>query len=415
MTQYEADRRHAIAVVESLRTGIPTRRSTQGLPDLRAPLTDRIRTDLAHFQPGPSNQGRLAWGPYGQGKTHALTTIEHVALEMGFAVSRVSLNREVSCHHLFNFYGRVASDLRTPESKTPGISQLLSRKAPGKLTKSPIKDPSRYVHSLPALILEDALLSTGEDQHLLYADLMGTRLTMTELKRLHRLCRGSSFPKFGPFRTTQHATAYYGVMADALVLWGYKGWVILIDEVELIGRLRKVSRMEAYRNLNWLLNWSGSMPYPIYTFGVVASGLRNDKWFKEGSTSKIPGDRHLMPTLAGERIGPDDEADLDHFFEQAISDHCPTIAPLDQTQLIVFLDHIVDYHSQAYDWDPDLNIAALLTTIGSQPIRTYIRATLESLDIAYLYHQNYQPSPADLVEGSLEEDESYFSVKDEVA
>jgi hypothetical protein len=73
-------------------------------------------------------------------------------------------------------------------------------------------------------------------------------------------------------------------MADAIVWCGYKGWVILIDEVELIGRLGKVGRLDAYQNLNWLLNWSRTMLYPIYTVGVVALSLKNDVWFSNDST-----------------------------------------------------------------------------------------------------------------------------------
>ncbi len=425
MPLYDAARRHAIAVVEALRTGIPTRLSTQALPDLRAGLTDLIGQDLSQFSGGQPVKGRLAWGPYGQGKTHVLTTVEHAAYDLGFAVSRVSLSREVSCHHLFNFYGRVASDIRMPHSKATGIHQLLSRKAPGELSRSCLKDPTRYSHPLPALVLENALLSTGEDQDLLYGDLMGTRLSLSELKRLHRIYQGSSFPKFEHnFRVTQHASAYFGVMADALALWGYQGWVILIDEVELVGRLSKLSRLAAYRNLNWLMNGSGTLPYPIYTFGVVASSLRNDLWFKETSTSTAKrsksmksapgstGDRFMMPVLAAEKLGPDAEAELNDFFEQAISSHCPTITPLDQSHLVAFLQKVVDYHGVAYHWDPIIDLEDLLFTIGSQPIRTYIRAVLESLDLAFLHNEGFNPKATDLVETSIHEDESFFKVND---
>ena len=45
-------------------------------------------------------------------------------------------------------------------------------------------------------------------------------------------------PKFATnFRFREHAAAYFGLMADAIRWCGYRGWVILIDEVELLGRL----------------------------------------------------------------------------------------------------------------------------------------------------------------------------------
>ncbi len=304
MQKYDDRRRRAISVVESLRSGIPSRASTRELADLRPSLTEPIKQDLAKLAQDNIPKGRLIWGAYGQGKTHALTTIEHLALDAGFAVSRVSLSREVSCHHLFNFYGRVASTIRTPNSQILGIGRLLNKKASGDLPSSKIQNRNRYIHSLPAIILEDYFYTTGEEQDLLYGDLMGTRLTMPELKRIHRACREEPLPKFElTFGVKKHGSAYFGVMADVVQWCGYKGWVILIDEVELIGRLGKVGRLDAYQNLNWLLNWSNKMSYPIYTVGVVASSLRNDVWFSSDRVQSAKSDRTQIPELAGQKFG----------------------------------------------------------------------------------------------------------------
>jgi hypothetical protein len=427
--RYDAARRKAIAVVEALRAGIPTRVSTRELPDLRVALTNTIRKDLEQFAQGDRPQGRLAWGAYGQGKTHMLTTIEHVALDLGFAVSRVSLSREVSCHHLFNFYGRVAAALRTPDSKVLGLERSLNRKTGQNLLASAIAQPGRYLHPLPALVLEDYFYGSGEDQEMLYGDLMGTRLTSPELKRIHRNSRGEALPKFETnFRATQHGSAYFGMMADAIQLCGYKGWVLLLDEVELIGRLGKVSRLQAYRNLNWLLQWpkrrwDGNVeqelfyqaPYPIYTVGVVASSLRNDVWFSGTSTPSAKNDRAQIPDLAAEKFGPEASQEMKHFFETAISSRCPTIKPLETKDLLSFLEHLVKLHGTAYAWSAELDLQALVRAIGSQPIRTYIRATLEALDIGYVYHESLTPEVTELMEASLQEQEDFFVVDQEEA
>jgi hypothetical protein len=426
MERYDANRRKAIAIIESLRAGIPTRTSTRELPDLRAPLTDVIRQDLTQFVQGKKPKGRLAWGPYGQGKTHALTTVEHVALDMGFAVSRVSLSREVSCHHLMNFYGRVASVIRTPDSKLTGLTKGLNSKKAGDLLNSPIHQPDRYSHPLPSIVLEDYFLTTGEEQDLLMGDLMGTRLTSPELKRIHRNCRGETFPKFETnFRNTQHGSAYFGVMADAIALCGYKGWVLLLDEVELIGRLGKVGRLQAYRNLNWLLNWSTRSiqhdadqeqfcqnPYPIYTFGVVASSLRNDVWYSGTTTLSAKNDRAQIPQLASEKFGTEAALTMQEFFETAVSSHCPTIRPLETANLVKLLNQLVKLHGTAYDWNAQMNASKLVKAVGSQPIRTHIRATLEALDIAYLYNETVELGVTELVEASVQEEEGFFAIED---
>lgn len=424
MERYDAPRRKAITLVESLRAGIPTRISTRELPDLRAGLTDTIRQDLTQFAQGQRPIGRLAWGPYGQGKTHALTTVEHVALDLGFAVSRVSLSREVSCHHLMNFYSRVAAVVRTPDSKLTGLTKALSAKKAGDLLHGPLQQPDRYSHPLPAIVLEDYFYTTGEEQDSLIGDLLGTRLTSPELKRIHRNCRGGALPKFETnFRNTQHGSAYFGVMADAIALCGYKGWVLLLDEVELVGRLGKIGRLQAYRNLNWLLNWSvgdvrrdgdqelwGQNPYPIYTFGVVASSLRNDVWFSGTSTPSAKNDRDQMPKIAVEKFGEAAGKVIQAFFEQAISPNCPTIRPLEIANLVTLLDRLVQLHGTAYAWQAELDVAELVQAIGSQPIRTHIRATLEALDMAYLYQEQVKLGTVALVEASVQEQEDFFTI-----
>jgi hypothetical protein len=430
MERYDANRRRAIAVVEALRAGIPSRLSTQELPDLRTSLTELLQRDLSQCAQGMQPPGRLVWGPYGQGKTHALTTIEHVALDMGFAVSRVSLSREVSCHHLFNFYGRVASVIRIPDSKTAGLAKALNQRKAGDLLNSSLSDRRRYVHPLPALILEDYFYTTGEEQDLLYGDLMGTRIAMPEFKRIHRACRGEPAPKFEVnFRATQHGSACFGVMADAIALCGYKGWVLLLDEVELIGRLGKVGRLQAYRNLNWLLNWSkrpfqpnmnnqnelfAHNPYPIYTVGMVASSLRNDVWFAGTSTPSAKNDRTQIPELAAEKFDADAAAELKQFFEHAIGPQCPTIKPLEASGLIKLLEKVTHLHGIAYDWKATLDFPRLVQTIGSQPLRTHIRAALEALDIAYLYHEPVTLGVTPLVEASVQEDAGFFTAQEDI-
>ncbi len=408
------NRKQAIAVVESLRAGIPTRASTRELPDLRASLTELIQQDLQQLAQGHTPQGRLIWGAYGQGKTHTLTTVEHVALGLGFAVSRVSLSREVSCHHLFNFYGRVASALRTPNSQMLGIQRSLDQKVASDLPDSRIQDIDRYIHPLPAFVLEDYFHSTGEEQDFLYGDLMGTRLTMPDLRRIHRNCRGEQLPKFEfTFGVKKHASAYFGVMADAIVWCGYQGWVILIDEVELIGRLGKVGRLDAYRNLNWLLNWSGTMPYPIYTVGVVASSLRNDVWFSSDRTRHAKNDRNQIPELAAQKFGQDAEAEMHNFFDTAIGKQCPTTEPLSQGELSNLLESLVHLHQIAYAWEAELDIHDLIKQIGNQPVRTHIRAALEALDLNYVYQEIIHPEATSLVEASVKEEEEFFQENDE--
>jgi hypothetical protein len=410
MRKYEADRLGAVAVVESLRAGVPTRATTRELPDLRQKMTEQIRLDLQGFDSDLQviPKGRLVWGQYGQGKTHALTTIEHIALDLGFAVSRVSLSREVSCHNLFEFYGRVAPRLRLPDSSSFGLRWAMDKKSQAALPESPILDPNRYPHPLPAVVFEDYYQATGEEQDLLYGDLLGVRLPQTKLKQIHNASRQERMPKFATtFRLREHAAAYFGLLADAIRWCGYRGWVILIDEVELLGRLGVVARLQAYRHLNWLLNWSATMPYPIYTVGAAATRLQDDIWY-----GRAKNDRTIMPRLAESRLGLEAKSEMETFFERAIGEESPVVEPATEEGLGRLLERVVQLHAQAYQWSPEVNVSFLICQLGSQTVRTYIRAVLEALDMQLIYQEEVAPQAEVFQEQTLEEDEEYFPIRD---
>ena len=391
--------REAIFVIESLRSGIPTRQSTRLLPDIRDSVTLRIISDLTRFGEGIISPGRLIWGQYGQGKTHALTAIEHQALDHNFAVSRIALSREVSCHNLLHFYSQIAPRIKTPNSSLEGIQQYLNQMHPADIGHSILFSENRYANALPLQVLDDYYFAEGEDKEKLYGDLLGTRLPVGELGRIHRAIKGSVWPKF-KFKVTEHATAYFGLMADLIQLCGFEGWVILIDEIELIGRLGKISRYKAYRHLNWLLNWQGTMKYPIYTVAAAATRLQDDLWY-----GKANDDRTVMPELAQIRFGDDAAREMSHFFTRAIDDASLKILPAQQTDLVTLLDTITGLHGEAYHWEASLNCMNLIRQLGAQPVRTYIRAALEYLDLAYLYGQASIPETDQLLEADLTEAE----------
>jgi len=390
--------RDAIFAVESLRAGIPTRLSTRLLPDIRQSVSMRIQEDLAHFDASHLPSGRMLWGQYGQGKTHALTTLEHQALDQNFAVSRVSLSREVSCHNLLQFYSHVAPRIRTPNSTLEGIQKYLNHLQPGEICQSILYSEDRYANALPVHVLDDYFYAEGEDKEKLYGDLTGVRLPVGEPGRIHRLVKGSALPKL-QFKATEHASAYFGFMADLIQLCGFEGWVILIDEVELVGRLGKLSRYKAYQNLDWLMNWQGTMKYPIYTVTAAATRLQDDLWY-----GKDNDDRSVMPELAQARFGEQDAIRMMKFFTKAIDADALKILPAQETDLIALLDKVADLHGQAYQWQPELTSINLIHHLGAQPVRTYIRAALEFLDLAYLYGQTKIPETAQLRETELTED-----------
>ena len=245
------------------------------------------------------------------------------------------------------------------------------------------------LHPLPAIVLENYLRSAGEEQNLLYGDLMGIRIPMTELKRIHRQSRSDKFPSFGiNFRIKDHAQAYFGCMADTIIFCGYRGWIILIDELELVGRLGSQTRLKAYQNLHWLLNWSHAHHYPIYVIAAAATSLQSDMWY--GGKD----DRTFMPKLAEEKFGKNACDEMIAFFDYALSSNSLVVSPVSEGVLAELLDRIVELHGRAYNWGARIDVNNLIRNLGETTLRTYIRATLESLDHMFLYHEAIHITPS---------------------
>jgi P-loop Domain of unknown function (DUF2791) len=400
----------ATKIIESLRSGIPTRDSTRNLTNIRNPLHLKFASDLnqlASSQVIP--KGRLIWGQFGQGKTHELTSLEHKALDQGFAVSRITINRQLSGQRLDYLYRKLAASIRTPNSNLFGIRHVLDKKKLEDFLNSEIQNPNRYTHPLPATILETYFRASAEDQDILYDSLLGSPVPLVEIKRIYKNSYAPSFPKFDErFTPTKHSQSYFELMADILKWCGYHGWVILIDEIELIHRLPKLSRIKAYQNLNWLLNWSDLLTFPIYTVGAVTDSLIT-LWLIPQGRSKL-ADSDMIPILIGERGDAESEQAMRRFFKYARdNDISPSIERISEKDLQDLLVKIAEIHGISYGWQPDIDVDSVIRSQGSSPVRLYIRALMETLDMEYLGDREFVPQLTALEELTVSEDESYFN------
>src|ERR671919_2874900 len=84
-----------------------------------------IEDDLAHYISAGGTKVRFLNGDYGDGKTHFLSIIQHLAAQAGFAVSFVVLTREVPMQKFELVYREIAPKLSTAAG-TRGIRGLIA-------------------------------------------------------------------------------------------------------------------------------------------------------------------------------------------------------------------------------------------------------------------------------------------------
>jgi len=372
-----------ILLLESIRAGIPSRMMINNLPDLRSSVTMRIDGDLDKLERGESPFGKVIWGEYGQGKTHFLKTTELRLRQMGYAVSYYTLNRDLGIGNLKQLLPVLTYHTYTGDSNIPGImNRLASDNLPSDIYEKLRLVEQKICHPLPALFLK-ALLSfnNAEYMQLYYTALMGNYSDWTAAKSLYRRSFPNEMRSMPKFTVRDHGCAFFQFFPYLLQLLGFRGWIILIDEIELIGKLGKVGRLKSYINLSYLLNWNREHSLPLYTIVASAKTLQTEVFY--GNRSDVD----QMPLFAGERAGEQGKQAVKNFFKQAVEDeHTIALKPIAKDKYIDLFTKILAIHRQAIPWkhEPPKDIirrALAIVYSDNQPLRTGLRMFIEVLDV----------------------------------
>jgi hypothetical protein len=397
-----------ILMLEAIRAGIPSRITVDATSDLRHHLEAKIEKDLALLESGHSPKGRLVWGEYGQGKTHLLKLMEKHILDNGFAVSYVSLSRQLNLSNLSNLFPALASHLLIRDAKIPGLLNPLTMESmPSEFLQNLPLIEQKICHPLPAYVFRAFARYDSQNLVLLYNALMGKKENVTSAKKICREHFKAEMKQMPRFLQKDHLKSFFEFLPHLLQALGYKGWVILIDELEITGKLGKVARLKSYQNLAWLLNWSKQHKLPIYTLAASVKALQEEVFF-----GKKKNDAEAMPQLAEERFDATEAAAIRSFFDLATDSHNLVLAPVGKKELLTLLNQLLEIHHQAIDWQhpiPETFVQDALKLIEptGKPVRQIVRIFIEIMDLfAYTGSMPASFTQNLIVDADFEEEES---------
>ncbi len=231
----------------------------------------------------------------------------------------------------------------------------------------------------------------ADEKFLLQADLEGDFVANASLKKIYRRIFNQSVKYNVNFTKTKHCRDYISFMSHLFTQMGYKGWAILMDETELMGRLGRKARLNAYRNMAGFL-----LPdrCPEMTFSIFALSASYVEDVIEG--------KHEYMNL--EEVYPEEQEPARTVLD--ILTKAPQLLPLTREEINEVLCKIQDFHGKAYGWTPNLSAASLAasTQSGGYLLRTKIRAAIEFLDQLYQYGKAGNTTINELGEETFEED-----------
>ena len=246
---YDIEARH---IIEALRSGIPSRAVGQYFSEARPKIMKEISNRLDMVCDQGKSSGMIISGKYGEGKTHLLNTVFNLAHSNNMVVSYLSLSKETPMDKLYLVYQKIIQNTYLPKRRQPGFMHELEKiSANSPVANEMLLYAAKQLETDKLYYLFRSYLNTedSDEKFLLQADLEGDFIANAPLKKIYRRIFSQPAKYNVNFTKTKHCRDYFSFMSHLFTQMGYHGWVILIDETELMGRLGKKARLNAYRNM----------------------------------------------------------------------------------------------------------------------------------------------------------------------
>ncbi|MCA9471592.1 MAG: ATP-binding protein [Nitrospirales bacterium] len=391
-TATEADRLVARHVIEGLRAGVPNRHVVETLGCPQGEIEWRFRRLLEGTQQniatGHCSKGLIVEGSFGSGKSHVLEYLQNVALAANFICSRVVISKETPLYHLARLYNAAIESAVIPDKKGEVLSEVVSQ---CDAWNPKYKHLSTWVNSADSgidarfaatLFLHERM---GTDQELGYRMARfwtGDPMGVGELKRYLKECGIAGRYEFGKISMMELASQRFQFASRLMQAAGYAGWIILIDEVEVIGRYSLNQRTKSYVELARLVGGQDSISYPgIGVVVALTDDFQQEVLQGKGDMEKIPQRLRTQALEDHESMAQQAELGMNLVESRRIPLEGPNEQLVQQTYQTV--RHL---HAQAHkwrDWDHSAIVPQLEVRPGTR-MREYVKSWITELDLKRL-------------------------------
>ena len=383
--------------VEALRSGVPSRDAVAALGTGQAEIEDRFDALLEGVGRVRNNgRGLLLGGGFGAGKSHVLEHLAHLALERGFAVSRIVISKETPLHDPAKVLRAAVESAVSPEGAAGAVAEAAAALDPGspayaELLRWASGGGSPVDEWFPVTLSLFPQVQSTEDA---FGDAIvrfwsGDRLAVAEVRR-HAKWAGMGRPALAAIAARELARQRFRFLARLCVAAGCTGWLLLFDEVELIGRYTLLQRGRSYAELaNWLQPDPEDPASPLATVMAMTDDF-------DAAVLTTRNDRENVPSRLRARQSSewDDVAGRAEAGMRLIEREMMLLRPPEAAELDEAYQRLRALHSEAFGWSaPDV---PGLERLGTTRMRQYVRAWINEWDLVRLdpaFHPSTEVAP----------------------
>jgi hypothetical protein len=389
----EIDPIHARRAIEALRAGVPNQDAVRLLSTHQPQAEARFRRQLDGLAEdataGRPTSGVLLAGDFGAGKSHLLEHLQHIALDEGMLCSRVVISKETPLYDLARVFRAAVESLVVPGRAGSALTEIAGSLDPDSAENAAL---THWV-SRPDVGLSSRFAATlflyhqvkdPENRDRIVSFWGGDPLNVVDSRSWLRELGERATYRLESVPAHELALQRLQFLARLILAAGYRGWVVLLDEVELIGRYSFKQRARSYAEL---ARWggklkSGGSPGVAATFAITTdfdAAVLQDK----GDLERVPGKLKASGVEADARLAAQAEQGMRMIVREPLRLRGP-----DRTMLMRTREEVRALHARAFAWDPpDLRAGEQLSTTR---IRQYVRRWINEWDLQRLY-PDYAP------------------------
>ena len=376
--------------LEALRSGVPNRDAVAVLgcnqPEVEQEFSRLLSRIAESTSVTESGLGILVAGDFGTGKSHLLEYLENQALAANFVCSRVVISKETPLFNLEKVYKAAIDNGKVPWVTGQMIEEIAQKLDPrsdeyARFFSWANSEDNGLSRIFPATLMVHERSSDLELLNEITWFWSGERIRLARVRDGLRSISQSHVYSFKGQPTRQLAPQRLRFALELIKGAGYRGWVVMMDEIELVAKYSLFQRARSYAEL---ARWMGQVPDEAYP-GLLVVGTVARDFAAKVLVEKEDRDK-AAPRL---RARQTDEYNIAAARAESgmrmIERDVRVLSEPDDTTLKTVYERLKDIYSQGYEWaTPDINHG--IARGGRRIMRSYVRRWINEWDLRRLYH-----------------------------
>ncbi len=384
--QHTIDCRRAL---EALRGGVPNGDAVRMLGSNQGPVEkvflERLSAVTAAAREGTQINGLLIAGGFGTGKSHLLDYLAHASVERNFVCSRVVISKETQFFDPAKMFSAAIEGTLVPRLSGEAVREIALRLKPHsrkyaefiEWTNSPTSGLSDLFRA--TVLLHERLGNDPELVDEITNFWSGERIAISRVRQgLKQIgCAGSY--TLQSVKLKDLALQRFLFASRLMVAAGFSGWVLLVDELELMGRYSLLQRGRSYAELaRWMGRIEGQACPGLLTVAAITDDFALAVLQEKGDRAAIGARFRAKESDEFMALAGRAETGMRLIDREALTLDAPDDKTLRNTY-----ERLKSMHAEAYGWQPpDLPSVAKSRT---RRLRSYIRRWVNEWDLARLY------------------------------